>query len=59
MISEFFRVAHASRVLVFGVSPKQAFSTFAWQKKSSRWRDAIASTRDACATQSTEPRLNL
>jgi hypothetical protein len=40
----------------FGVSPKQSFVWLDLRlifrlKESSRWRDANASTRDACATQ--------
>jgi len=49
-------VAHASRVLVFGVAPKQSFSiatagaeTGSTRKVRDR-EDAITNTRDACAT---------
>src|SRR5438093_9049891 len=41
--------ARVSRV-GFGVSPKQS-SLETKREQSSRWRDTIANTRDACATQ--------
>ena len=58
MIGEFFRVAHASRVLV-SASRRSRLLLHEHRKKSLRWRDAIANTRDACATQSTELRVNV
>jgi hypothetical protein len=45
-----FRVAHASRVLVSVSSPKQAFSLSVAREKVRDGEDAIAGTRDACAT---------
>ncbi len=58
MIDEFFRVAHASRVLV-SASRRNRLLLHEHRKKSPRWRDAIANTRDACATQSTKLRVNV
>src|SRR6266568_5256974 len=52
-----FRVAHASRVLVSASRRNSLFlerqsRTLASHTKSPRRRDTVASTRDACATQS-------
>src|ERR1700686_4045271 len=49
----------------FGVAPKQSFPAGdvlfpdAPEKESSRWRDASASTRDACATQANAATLTV
>jgi len=42
--------ANASPARTFGVSPKQ------FLRKSPRWRDVTANTRDACATRTLERR---
>jgi hypothetical protein len=51
-----FRVAHASRVLVSTLRRKNLFSKdrpvmATYRRESPRSRDALANTRDACATQ--------
>ena len=57
-------VAHASRVLVFGVAPKQPFDAFAIRRGFCAFRkvcngeDANASTGDGCATQHIRADLN-
>ena len=52
--SERARVAHASRVLVSASRRNELSFEALWflnRDKSPQWRDAIANTRDACATQ--------
>jgi hypothetical protein len=57
MIGEFLRVARASRVLAMASRDRGLFSGACIREKSLFQRDAETNTRDACATQSTEPRV--
>ena len=50
MSGGFLRGAHASHVLI-SASRRNRLLLHERRKKSPRWRDAIANTRDACATQ--------
>jgi len=59
MIGEFLWVAHASRVVVSASRRNRLFQLTDGRQEVRDREDAIASTRDACATQSTKSNVNI